>query len=381
MLKVIDVFIIMVYYIVAFFSLFYAKKLMSQKNFFLSIWLFTISIFFALRSIGLDLEPYREIFNEFRKDSLFSDGLINIFTGRIEPAFALLMSALKSLGLGFEFFLLLSGLIPTLIIIRVISLEYKEQFFIVFSFFIFLYFLKGPVDTIRGFAAAAMYLYALSSLAKKQNFFFSLKALAALSLHYSSLIIFLVVPFLKIKWDIKTYIIASFLFVFLGFTSSEFIKSTDLSGFATWHPLTFKIVYYLTYYQTDGYQYLNEVHFVFWWLLGLSFSVMIIFNSLHLLLNNRDDWTPFMKIVFNSQIVGTLIYFLFMSFGAYTMGGRILFLLAIGSIFMFTKAVEKDGLLKDSIVIYMFFIFSHIFISFSYLAGFFDPKSPFNMFG
>jgi hypothetical protein len=218
-------------------------------------------------------------------------------------------------------------------------------------------------------------------LSRGETLKFWLKGLIALSLHYSSLIIFLIVPLLKIKWNFKAYVFSSISVIFLGLVLSNYLNSIDLSEFSAWHPLTFKIVYYLTYYQTEGYQYLNIAHFIFWWLLGLSFSSLIVFNTLHLLTLPSVRFSKFKKLILNSQVIGTLLYFLFMSLGAYTMGGRILFLLAIGSFILIADTVADSGKPNRYLFVYSFLIFIKIFISFSYLAGFFDPKSPFNLFG
>lgn len=381
MLKILDIFILTIFYLISFISIFYAVKLNSKKAFFVVILVFVLSVFFAFRSIGLDLEPYREIFNSFDTNRVLQDGVLTVVTGRIEPLFALLISFLKTIGLGFEFFLLISALIPSLVVLRVLQLETGKNFFVAFSFFMFIYFLQGPVDTIRGFAAASFYLYALSSLSRGESFKFLIKGLIAISLHYSSLIIFFIAPLLKIKWHLKSYIFLSLSVIIFGFALSNYLNNIDLTEFSSWHPLTFKIVYYLTYYQTEGYQYLNTAHFIFWWLLGLSFSMLIVFNTLHLLILPRTGFSKFNKIILNSQIIGTLLFFLFMSLGAYTMGGRILFLLAIGSFILIADVVADSGKPNKYLFVYMFLVFIKIFISFSYLAGFFDPKSPFNLFG
>jgi hypothetical protein len=370
----------MVFYVLSFFSIFYAKKMNSIKKILVFLWLFSFSVFFAFRSVGLDLEPYRELFNSFDSNSFLISG--SLLYGRIELAFILLISFLKSHGLGFEFFLLISGLIPTLVIIRTLQLNMKENFLVSFSFFIFVYFLKGPADVIRAFASASLYLYALSSLAQGRNFAFFFKSLIAISLHYSALIAFLIYPFKKFKWDLTSYLTVSMVLMLIGFGLSNLINSVDLSEeYSSLHPIIFKLIYYLTYYNKVGYQYLNDAHFVFYWLKSLSFPLLVIFNTLHILLLPRSNWSKFKILIFKSQVLGTLIFLFLVALGAYTFGERVLFLLAIGCFILIAEVVTTSGKPNRHLIIYFWLIFANIFISLAYLAGFFDPKSPFNLFG
>ena len=384
MSQIIDIFILLIFYLFSLFSAFNHERLNSNKHLVVFLWCMFISIFLAFRSIGLDLEPYRNIFESFDSNYFQLISISDIFSGRIEPLFSFLIVTLKTYSLSFNWFLLISGIIPIIIVMKTLNKEVEDSFFICFSFFMLIYFLRGPVDTIRGFAAASMYLYALSSLSRKSYFKFFLKILISISLHYSAVIVFLVYPLLKIRWSLGLYILTSFIMIFLGIIISVYISNIEIDISSNLHPIVFKIIYYLGLYNRDaggGYQYLNTAHFVLFWLLNLSFTIIIVFNTLHVLAIKKIKISSFKLILLNSQIIGTLLYFFFISLGATDLGTRILFFLSVGSFILIADVTKKGKGVNNNYIFYLILISANIIINFSYYAGLFNPQSPFNIFG
>ncbi|MGG1397347.1 EpsG family protein [Bacillus salipaludis] len=340
-----------------------------------------LTIFLGFRDIGLDLEPYRLMFNNLNVTSFKELISINLFSDKLEPFFVFLISMLKEFGLGFNWFLLISGGIPLLLIFRLIKEREEKEIFTVFLFFLLLQFFRGPVTIIRGFFAATIYLSALSSLSKNSNLKFWFKSIFSVFFHYSSIVILFIRPFLSVKWTKSKYFISFAFVTIVGYLVKLLIMSLSIQDFLTFNnPIIWKLGYYLIYYNTQGYQYTGIVHRI---LLSIMSYFPLIFNVIFIILGlNKSkliDKDNFIRLLLNSQIIGSLVAVFFIVLNASTLGLRVNFLLSVGN-FILMKDIIFIYYKNSKRMLFTFTVFSLIFYNFViilYFAGIHDPNSPF----
>lgn len=378
MYKVVDIAIVSVFYLFSIFLIFNARKLESRKYVVLSFWLIFICVFFYFKEIGLDTDGYREYFVLYSNDSIFN---YTFFRSPIEPFFLALISGLNSINFNFGFFQLIVGFFSLILIVRVLYLELEKQMLIGFSLFMLIFFLHGPSDVIRAFSASAMYLYALSSLSRRNRVGYFFKIFIATTLHYSSVISLVFYPFLKIKITFYMYILLLLFSFLLGFIVSNVLINLDLDFFSNQHPIVERLFYYIVNYNSkDGYYFFNSLHFALWWMLSLTFVFLVFFNTLYNLYfmysPTKLQLTFFEYLILKSQIYGTLFYCFLIGIGAFTLADRILYFFSIGCFILIVKNISNGFVINRKVFCYLFFIFLLQLVAFIYLAGVFIPTSP-----
>jgi hypothetical protein len=385
MIKIINIIIVIFLISVLFIISFLDSKVDLKKKKVIVLTFTTILIvFLGFRSIGLDLEAYRSIFNYSRIVSIGELFSGKIFANQLEPFFLVLISFLKTYNLSFIWFLLISGGIPMLIIYNVIKKNEEKHMLVTFLFFLLLYYLKGPVDIIRHFFAASLYLSALYSLSQQKKIKFWSKNLFSVLIHYSNLAVVFLRPLLKIKWNISKYITSMLLTFIFGYIAKYLIGHlVHLNLSYSGNIIIWKFIYYLTYYNAEGYVYLGSLHRI---LLFIMSYFPVVFNIVFILLAlNKIELikrNPFYNLLLNSQIIGSLIVILFLIINASTLGLRLNFLFSIGNFFLVKEIIFSYYDTKKK-KLFAFTILSLVFYNFIivlYFAGVHDPMSPFYLF-
>lgn len=339
-------------------------------------------IFIFNRSIGLDLEPYRNIFDEYSVEG-FSFFNLKSLSSSVEPMVSFMIVLVKKMGLDSRFFFLLIGGFSILLIIKVLIREEKDILLKSFAFFILVFFLKGPVDTLRAFLAASFYFMSLSYISRGRNLNAFMTILFSFFSHYSSVILFVSSFFLRVRWSLYGFLILfSFLFL-LGIISSNFINYLDFSYLVDIHPAFFKIEYYLKYYESsDGYNYLNYSHKIFLFLFQFSFPFVVFFIVIHsLVMKNKSRYTDFELLCLNSSIIGLYAFSFLCGFGATTFSVRVLFLFSIGFFVLMGRNILISKNSNGVLIYYSIVILFSILFSLTYYAEFYNPDSPFGIFG
>lgn len=334
----------------------------------------SLSIFFGIRDFGLDLEPYRVIFTEFRSLSFSEITPESIFNPTLEPLFVLLITSIKHLGLNYQAFLFASALIPFLLIAHVTEKNSTSP--ILCTFFFCLLFLFKAADAVRHFVAASIYLFALHLIANKKNFRGYLTIVASCLAHYANLITLIAIPFLRIRWRIGNYLVALLFIGIISVPLGQVLNSatSDQELYLLW-----KFNYYLHHEEFIEYQ--NTLHKLI--LIGLAcfyYLLLILVNLSILIKQQKSNLTSFESIILNSQIIGSLIATLFLMLDAFAMATRILLPLAIGSFFLLAHAWRDMGpSRKNSHILYSTIaaLLTYNFVVILYNAGIHYNKSPF----
>jgi hypothetical protein len=356
-------FLFLLYFILATLEKVFTKK---NKERILLITVFIFSIFAGFRVIGTDIKSYKLIFEEHPIILFNYNFLKSMFQFQIEPGFVLLISYLKNFGFDFRVFLFISAFIPMIIIYQVIKRAEKSTMFLTFLLFMMLYAVRGPLDVIRHFFAAAIYLSALYSLSQKNNLGFYIKLLISLFFHYSSIITFILRPIIGFKWSFKKFIFSFMVLFFSGFllknlfielTSKMTIDSTD------------RILYKFQSYIDSGFDVSIFQNFLLYsmWYLPIILNIFVILFSLkdrELIYGNQ-----FLKLLLNSQIIGSLIFVFFSTIGATLMANRIEFMLGIGSAFLLKEIIVKlKGKYRIMFLLVVMYLLIYLVIQFLYLT-------------
>lgn len=335
-----------------------------------------VVVFFGSRNIGLDIEPYKILYQGFGG---FGDiNLLGILSARLEPLHAFLISSLKSVGLGFSSYLLITAVIPFYFISKVVTAKVDCP---VLSLYFFLLATSYPaMDAVRHFVAAGIYLYALYCLSMRRVAVYHGYAFFSFMAHYSNAITFIMAPLLKVRWKIGTYLSALLGTSLFALVTKELVSAL-LENMAQGSDLAilFKVNYYINH--TDAYEYLGALHF---WIFNIKLYSGIVFVIIlnFLALNSFGavyKTSPFRAVLLNSQIIGSILAVFLMGFGAMDFAGRINFLMSIGSFIIVADLVQgasgKIDALKFSMM--SFLTFGMGFINLLYLVGIHQPMSPF----
>jgi hypothetical protein len=364
-------FLVVLFFMAIFFFLATNEKKFSlkQKKLIIVTAVLLLAILAGVRQIGTDLQAYKYIFNTTLIIHDFGEYIKNMFSYKYEPGFMILISTMKQAGLGFEFFLFISALIPMLLLYNIIIKVEKKLPLTVFLFFLLMFAIRGPLDIIRHFFAATIYLSALYSLSKNKNTLYYIKSGTSFLFHYSNIVTVLIKPLLSINWRITKYILALVIMFIAGISFQGLV--VNIIGQLNYES---SVIFKLQNYLIDDYEYSSIAHFIIRNLMENSpayFNIFIIILALYYkgaIYNNK-----FNGIILNSIIVGTLLYSFLFGIGAYTMAIRINFLFGIGSIFIvkeiFIKIIEsKRSILFALIILYLLF---YNFIIVVYYSGVF----------
>jgi hypothetical protein len=328
-------------------------------------------LLFTFRTIGLDLEPYRVIFNNFDKKEI---NIISSFGDGLEPGFQLIIVLLKMFDVGFIGFLFVSSVIPLLVIGFVCSRSRSPL--IAFLMFSLILIFKG-FDVIRHFFSASIYLIALYFLSRDFKIRSFLIASTSVIFHYSSIVYLVVFPFLRVAWSSRVFGLVILLSFFLGILFRYVFLDLDIFSETS---IGWKFNYYLDY--LSYYKFNGPLHESLFWVINLSFYVFSLpFLFFVLLRRNRFKEERFFNVLVTSCIYGAVLCTFFIGAGAIVLGVRIHFGLSIGLFWVVaeyasytSKRDSINSMFLPSIVVW--FLISSFFIVL-YNAGVHQVKSPF----
>ncbi|MBS8269962.1 hypothetical protein DYI26_14695 [Halomonas litopenaei] len=334
---------------------------------------FIILVFISFKNFGLDLENYREIYQ-----SLIFSNWNEVLSSDWEPLFSLFSKLSKTLGLGFGGFFFLWYLFP-FVIVTIISFRHASRPLLAISLFLLLYFFSF-MDAARHFAAACYYLMGIHFFASKRKLsgfiFFSLSLFS----HFSSLVFVLYYFIKKCLFSRATYVVLIVFCVCSAYILKPFavylINNYHLDEM---HIIFWKLKYYLTYYNSVGYEFQGWSHRVLWNIVIYSHVVMVISLNFYMIGPYiKKSLSSFERALLGSQVLGSLLFFGFASVGAVTLGVRINYMMSIG-VFVLLSTLSDGRFGKSSIGFYWtFFVFMVIFNFFYvlYLSGVHIQESP-----
>lgn len=360
-------------------SFFESKFSFPGKKFILLCTVFLISLIIGFKVIGLDHQNYKEMYIDTPVIPLDGYFFRNMFDFTLEPVFVAIISVLKGRGFGSNVFFLISALIPLYLVYLVIIKKEKKVPITVFFFFLSLRVFAGPVDTVRHFFAAAIYLYAIYLLSEKKQVKFYLASFISVLAHYSNIVVLLIRPFLNIRWSKIRYV---FTMIFVGLIALliknpliDLILSLNYD-----YPIYWKLKYYLLY-SSDEMEFKNNFHVILWSLftyLIVLFAIIINIIALNYIKRIKED--RFHYLLLNSQIIGTIMVVFFTSFNAHNFGLRMNFLLGMGIFFIVKELLVNQVKNKK---IFLFFVITFIvvynFVILMYFVGVYSPNSRFSL--
>lgn len=366
--------------LIVFLLSFVEKRLSSKlRKFLLYSLVAVISIIIGFKVIGLDHQNYVGMFSETAIIPLNWAFIKTMFEYSLEPFFIALISTLKNLGLGVVPFFFISAFIPLFMIASVILKKEKTLPLLTFFIFLAMSLFRGPVDTIRHFFAAAIYLHALYSLSKNNKIRFYAKSLFSILVHYSNIAILFVSPFLKLRWSIFRYVVALLFSVIIAFLTKGFITDIVMNMNVT-TPIMAKFQYYFIY-SSDDMEFMNGVHAVLWTLLTYSIVLFVIIINL-IALNYIKEFKKdnFYYLLLNSQIIGSVLLVFLTAFEASNFGLRMNFLFSVGCFFIVKELlVNRIKEKKFFFVFVLLFLAFYNFVILLYFAGVYSPDSRFSL--
>ncbi|MGI2180132.1 EpsG family protein [Shewanella frigidimarina] len=383
MLKIIDIF--MLFSLLCLSILMYSLsdqkiKTRSKNNFFFVLLVCLLVSVYSFRDLGLDLEAYRHMFNDA---SIFSNYSETQLSRPMELGWVILIFLLKKMGLGFNFFLFFSSLIPFGIIIFISLKEKlnKDIWLVILSFY--LLFLFSSLDAIRAFFASSLILLAIYFYSSNRKLLFFIFASISVLFHSSAVIVFVFPLLMKINWKISIWfftclvlLISSMLFRYelatISFLDLDIERNTSLITTIYW-----KMAYYLLYYNSQGYTYINGSHEILSYL--INFTSILAFTFISLCLFHIRDQNAFIQNAKNIYLGAFLLYCVLNVLGAEVLAFRILVISNLAIIFVIpyllkTKFIGINLFLKFGMI---YSLFLHLFLVLLYQAGLHQPQSLF----
>jgi hypothetical protein len=339
-----------------------------------------IIIYFGFRDVGLDIEPYKNIYYGYSWVGFGEDGILEIFSSMVEPLHSLLISLLKSYEFDFWAYLFFTAAIPIIIISFVVM---KVEAFPVLTHYFFMFVIAYPaMDAVRHFVAAGIFFGAMYILSLRKIGAYHIVAFISFLAHYSNAITVFLYAILKKNLVLKSYLYLMGV-AFLGALTTGHVLKLVLSDFSQGidSALIFKINYYINF--NDEYEYLNGLHF---WLLQVRsyfYIFFVIIMNVYILNKRRNmiKGRAFHEIIFNSQVIGSILAVFFIGLGARDFAMRVNFLMSIGS-FLLLAAIVRDQ--NDNFILSggKFILTSLILVVYNiiillYLAGIHQPASLF----
>ncbi|WP_170140682.1 EpsG family protein [Oceanobacillus arenosus] len=320
--------------------------------------LLPLSIIASIRSIGTDTTSYQRIFINQDIINFSQYSFLELFSSRYEPGFLLIISILKSLSLDYRAMFFVFFLIPIFLIIYVVNKAEIKNILLIYTLFLLAYLLKGPMDIIRHFFAAALYLSALLAIAQRKKLRTLLNVGLASIFHYSSLVIFAILPFFKIKWTTKRYLF----FLIVAFLSGTLLKGALSNGIPIFTDSEFAFIEKAQLYVSSEFSSENIIKDTllnFMMIMPVVLNILIALFGLKLLMNVKDN---FISILLKAQIMGTLISVFLMSTGSLIAGYRMDFLLSIGNFLLMYYIISYS---KQRNQIYVFLLFIYYLIAYN----------------
>lgn len=353
-LALLNYLIIIVVVMLIYISVLYEKKMsLGTKYFIIFFSIIPLTLVATFRAIGTDTISYRIIFDslDYFKISEFMD----LFQTQLEPGFLLIVSIIKYLSLNVNFLLFTFFIVPVLLAISLIFKIEHKNLLLMYLFFLLFNLLKGPMDIIRHFFAAIIYLSSLYSLSKSKLIASYFKIFIASMFHYSSLIGLPIIAFLlKIKWSFRKYSTALIITLLLGYL----LKDTLINRVNDWNLGNINATTFL--YKIQGYIDVDFVgsNILLNIVLQTSFHMPLILNIVvaywffKVLTPNNNK---FILVLHKAQIIGTIISLFIMSIGATVAGYRMDFFLGIGS-FILVPYIINHYAGKKKIIVFTFFL-------------------------
>ncbi|MGJ9458087.1 EpsG family protein [Oceanobacillus sp. CF4.6] len=351
--------IIVLFFMFLILSLTEEKFSLPFKKVIIYISILFISLFASVRSIGMDTNSYIAIFEQHIVTTFNIDFLKNLFQHSLEPGFNLMISYLKLFGFTYKSFFFLSALIPLLIISKIIFNIEKKHVFLTFFLFLLMHVLYGPLDVIRQFFAATIFISALFSLSRGKKIVYFLKIFISIFFHYSSIVFFVITPLLKLKWNMSRYVCIGVLTSLMGFLLKNYIVDyilllemdtanrffLKLQGYidSAYNPTTF-----IDSLTLNSMLYLPK-------LFNVIIIIILLIYYRHIL---RSE---FNRLLLNAQILSSLIFTFFYFLGAETIALRLELLLGIGSFILLKEMLvftKKDKIYKFMLMLLYFVIYT-----------------------
>ena len=337
-----------------------------------------ISLFFLLKKLGLDYEMYVELYNEL--------DIARTYNFKIEFIPYLFMYIPKQYNLPPNLFFFIIGTITVVLNYKVFK-NYNNLLLSLFFLF-FLFFFRGFSDAMRQLLAASFILYGIYSIQIEEKTFKSgvLFILALLS-HYSSIIIipvyFLIklLVRIKIQVNLQIYILAIVFIIMISQIINFIIQGLSGIPHGTFENpyidmIVFKLVYYLVYYQQEGYTYENSLHKVLWYLLMFLPEIgSIMLTSYLIKIKAYYGMDRFLRYLLLLSILGNLIFIMFSSIGLFTMAARISLTLTLGSYLLLSYISLEIKNRKFYNFILLYYLFCNIIILIYNIQPF-NPTSP-----
>nr|WP_306440222.1 EpsG family protein [Pectobacterium polaris] len=314
--------------IVFIFAFLFVMKKKNEKLFFLIFIIYCI--FLSLRTIGDDTAEYVDIYTAVVPQ--FSWDMLQVVNGfRIEVLWFNFIAILKMIGLKKHYlFFFLSAFLPSLAIIwvyrktRLFSVSVSAFFYCLFILILY----QSAINGVRAFAASCFVFLALWFFYDKKNLKCLVTAIFAIMLHTSAFIILPFFLFFKIKFNIRSVIFVSSLFLITIVVISQLDWDDPFLAY-----IYFKLDYYLFSIEDDMLNgNLGRESYI---LFVRSLFVASVLYSFILLLLSSDSYkqNAFIEGLYKCAIFTTISCMLMMIFGIYIFSYRILMFVQINLIF------------------------------------------------
>ncbi|MGF3112270.1 EpsG family protein [Facklamia sp. P9177] len=342
------------------------------KKIILLVSILSISILASQRTIGTDLQTYYGWFLKTYPIDNFSLFIQDLGQLNIEPTYYILVSILKSLGGNFQIFLGLYAFIPLFIIYLIILKIEKDHIIKMFSIFLLIYLIRWPLDIIRQFAGMTFYLGALLLYVNKRYILASISSFLSIFSHFSAILTALTNIFLnKFSFKKTSFLILCLISLLFGFIFNlefifDFLNSTfDLA-----------LINKAELYLTSNYEYKNFIHFISRNLME-HFSPILNFLIIYLFLNKKNIYiysnNSIYKVILNSMMFGSFLYFYLIGAGAFTFAYRLNSMYSIGNFIIITRLItEYIDRRKMNVyyLIYIILIIYNLIIVYYYTGAF-----------
>ena len=379
--KIIDVNFILACIIISGFII-YMRKMKSHECNGSIGWFFVfaiVSVWFSFRDLGLDLDNYKFFYQNSKIAEALSE---STFGYDFEIGWRIIIYFFSSLGLSFEVFLFFASMVP-LFIIYLLSFKLKKDIPYVYVFFVFfVFFIWESVDVIRAFFASSIILLSLYALSLRYRLFYFTLSFFSIFFHSSAVIApFASIVFSKIRLNKSTayfLLVLACLFgllVKLSLIDLEPASLIERDG-TFLSDIMFKLDYYLFYYQSQGYLFINSTHEYLTHIKAI-FSVLCYLVLFYVSLEFKDDSNRFIRIISRVFILSMCIFMFFYSCGLSVIGNRVLSLLNLGAIFIMAKFLSTDKFSSKFKNIFIMLIMTRMIFYILYHSGLHQPLSPF----
>ncbi len=287
--------------------------------------LFVLFVLVGFRLVGYDLSSYRYIYNGYA-----SGDIIRV----MEPTVEVISLVSDYFGLGYRGFLLAYSAV-TFSLILFVSKLYKVNLVIFLSLYVVFFLASGPAVSIRASVSSIFILMAIFYFFNKSRGRSIIFFLLAISFHYSSLVLLVVLFSYFTASYFKNLIMYSFLMTGLVVIALFSIVNIDfgfLGGFFQY--LQDRLYIYLLEVEVD-YSNLSHVALIFRQLVISLFTAFILYkiNSCRAIANS-----PLLSFLFVLVAFSTFFSLFSLFFGFSVFGTRVFDILTVGVIILIIKS-------------------------------------------